>query len=197
MLHKQNRDIIFKIFLGHSSLIHGYEEFNFCRTIPFICIGIFPTGNNGNKAQELFRNIKTKLTGAEKNRIFKETDLSYSNGGFNYDGMNISVVTYNPDLNKDGKEEVFIVMSGSYFGQAGVDFMLYIRDQKGILKRQDIGGGIPVIIPTPKAAYPSIAVAGPGFTFPVYKWTTTGYKMSGQISDEKLSKVGKHLEELK
>lgn len=146
-------------------------------------------------AEILFSKVNTKLSSTEKNNIYRLTGLSYSANEFNIDGMPIGTSVHSTDLNRDGKEEIFVVMSGSYFGNTGVTFMLFTPDAKGKMKPQEIGGGIPVIIPSASPGYPAIAVGGPGFTFPLYKWTTTGYKLSGQISNERLSKIGKYLEE--
>ena len=88
------------------------------------------------------------------------------------DEFEVAVQPYITDMNKDGNEEVFIVMeSSALFGNKGQDFMLYIKNSKGnFVKDPDLSGGIAMILSSKNPGYPDIAVGGPGFEFPVCRW---------------------------
>ncbi|MEN9569850.1 MAG: hypothetical protein RL172_1081 [Bacteroidota bacterium] len=135
----------------------------------------------------LFKNSNSKFTNQEKNWLFTETKLQVSKDkkGFKMDEYEVIATAYITDINKDGAEEVFIVLqSGALYGNTGEDFMLYIKNNSGMLQRQDIGGGLAMIFTSNKAnAYPDIAVGGPGFEFALYKWNGKKYAYSKKITD--------------
>ena len=82
----------------------------------------------------LFKNTKSKLTNEEKSWLFKQLNftLSKDKNKFMSDEYEVDVQPYVTDMNKDGKEEVFIVMqSSALFGNKEQDFMLYIKNNKG------------------------------------------------------------------
>src|SRR6185503_20586573 len=66
----------------------------------------------------LFKNTKSKLTNDQKNWLFKQLNLTVSKDKkkFMSDEYEVTLEPYVTDLNKDGNEEVFIVMkSGALF----------------------------------------------------------------------------------
>jgi hypothetical protein len=141
-------------------------------------------------AQLLFKNTKSKLTVYEKNWVFKKINFTVSKDKkkFMSDDFEVEVRPYVTDMNKDGIEEVFIIMkSSALFGNTGESFALCIKNDKGSLELHDeIGGGIAMIITAKKAGYPDIAIGGPGFKFPVYKWDGKKYKYFKEIKDTDL-----------
>jgi hypothetical protein len=140
--------------------------------------------------QLLFKNTKSKLTANEKNWLFKQINFSLSKDKKKLmsEGVEVEVQVYITDLNKEGMEEVFIVMkSTALFGNTGEAFTLFIKNSKGILELHDeIGAGIAMVLLSKKAGYPDIAIGGPGFKFPVYKWDGKKYKYLKEINDADL-----------
>ncbi len=135
----------------------------------------------------LFTHIKTKLTATEKNTIFKtlELQLSPDKKSFVSAEVPVDVTVYPTDMNKDGQEEIFVVLSSvQLFGHAGQTFFVYIKNKKGTYTQHgDTGPGSPVILSTKNLGYPDILVGGPGFTFPVYKWNGSDYIYARKMKD--------------
>lgn len=142
-------------------------------------------------ASQVFKNVRTKASPAEQNKICKELDLSL---GADHSVMMskefpVSVDVYPTDLNKDGLEELFLVFgSTSLFGNTGEGFELYQQTKAGsFVKCADVGGqGSPTFLSSSNLGYPDFLVGGPGFEFPVYRWNGKTYKYSRQIKDAAL-----------
>ncbi len=138
----------------------------------------------------LFKDTKSKLTNEEKNWLFKHINftLSKDKKQFMSGEYEVAVQTYITDINKDGKEEVFIVMqSGALFGNTGENFALYMKNGKGYFEfRDEIGGGIAMILASKNLGLPDIAIGGPGFKFPAYRWDGKKYKYFKDIKDADL-----------
>lgn len=141
-------------------------------------------------ASLLFGTGKSKLTNEEKNWFFKQTGftLSKDKKKFMADEFEVAVTPYVTDMNKDGKEEVFMVMqSGALYGNVGQSFQLYNRGSTGKYELQpDLSGGIPMIMETKNLGYPDIAIGGPGMEFPSYRWNGKQYKYFKVIKDADL-----------
>jgi len=156
--------------------------------IPFAQTKTTATLSEG--AALLFKNTKSKLTNDEKNWLFKQLNftLSKDKKKFMSDEYEVTVEPYVTDLNKDGNEEVFIVMkSGALFGNTGEDFILYIKKMNGNLERDpELGGGIAMILNSKYSGYPDIAIGGPGFDFPICRWNGKQYKYLKKLKDADL-----------
>lgn len=81
------------------------------------------------------------------------------------------------DLNGDGKPEVFVSVSGSCYGNTGVNLSLLIRDRPGRWKDNFGFPGIYKLLPTRHLGYPDIEIGGPGFCFPVWRWNGSHYRI--------------------
>lgn len=137
----------------------------------------------------LFGDSQSKLTPAEKNSIFRQLGLGVKpdKKGFRMDGFDVGAKAYPVDLNKDGVEEVFVIMDGLLFGNTGEGVALFIRNTAHQYEQQDeVAGGIAVILDTQSGGYPDLVIAGPGFEFPKYRWNGKSYVYVGTISDEML-----------
>ena len=138
----------------------------------------------------LFKNTKSKLTNDEKNWLFKQLNftLSKDKKQFMSDEFEVGVQPYITDMNKDGNEEVFIVMeSSALYGNTGQDFILYIKNSKGNFERDpELGGGIAMILVSKNPGYPDIAIGGPGFDFPICRWDGKKYKYLKKLKDADL-----------
>jgi len=138
----------------------------------------------------LFKNTKSKLTNDQKNWLFKQLNFTVSKDKkkFMSDEYEVTLEPYVTDLNKDGNEEVFIVMkSGALFGNTGEDFILYIKKMNGNFERDpELGGGIAMILNSKNSGYPDIAIGGPGFDFPICRWNGKQYKYLKKLKDADL-----------
>lgn len=138
----------------------------------------------------LFKTAKSKLTNDEKNWLFKQLNftLSKDKKQFMSDEFEVVVQSCITDMNKDGIEEVFIVMqSSALFGNAGESFVLYTKNNKSKFERQpELGDGMAMILVSKNSGYPDIAIGGPGFEFPAYRWDGKKYKYFKEIKDADL-----------
>lgn len=163
----------------------------------FVGASFAQTGSITPGASLLFQNVKTKLTPAEKNHIYKQLGflLSKDKKQFIPDAeaadFPFAAFVYPTDLNKDGKEEIFVSFGNSYTsGHTGQSIALFIKDATGKYKMHF---GFPGMVPYAMAAaankYPDLIVGGPGFTFPVYRWNGKAYTLNRNISDQNLTKL--------
>lgn len=134
-------------------------------------------------AARLFKTNKSKLTNQEKNWLFSQLNLTLSTDKrlFKSGDYDVAAQAWVTDMNKDGVEEVFLVMQcQELFGDLGEAFQLYIKNSKGVFERQtEFGSGFIMLITSDnKKGYPDISLAGPGFEFPIYSWDGKKYKMS-------------------
>ncbi|HMJ48708.1 MAG TPA: hypothetical protein VK498_15355 [Ferruginibacter sp.] len=153
-------------------------------------VSIAQTKTVSDGAALLFKTTKSKLTNDEKNWLFKQLSftLSKDKKKFMSGEYEVEVQPYITDMNKDGVEEVFIVMkSGAVFGNVGESFSLYTKNKTGKLESQDeLGGGIAMILNSKNGGYPDIAIGGPGFSFPSFRWDGKRYKQYKIIKDSDL-----------
>lgn len=137
----------------------------------------------------LFQQSGSRLTAAEKNAIFRKLGLQVAadKKGFRMDGFDVGARAYPVDLNKDGGEEVFVIMDGLLFGNTGQGVALFMKNSAGVYEHQEeVAGGIAVILGTQSHGYPELVIAGPGFEFPLYRWNGKHYTYVRTISDDDL-----------
>jgi len=150
-------------------------------------------------AKLLFQNTKTIITAAEKNDIYKKSGLSLSNDkkqfaiagdatslDYPFDAMVLPT-----DMNKDGKEEIFIVFGNNYTsGATGTNVLLFIKDKTGAYQFNfGFSGTTPGIMPTKTPAYPDLLIGGPGVEFPIWRWNGKEYVFSKKITEKQLAKI--------
>ena len=152
-----------------------------------------PGSNNGNTsviaglnpvAKQLFKDVKCKLTDAEKNQIAnltgfiltgkKEQPFAMDKESMDYPYNAVVTIT---DMNKDGVEEVFIEFGNTYTsGNTGANIVLYIKDkQKGYNTNLGFPGISPEQLKTGYGGYPDLLIGGPGFEFPIWRWNGKEY----------------------
>ncbi|MEO8109748.1 MAG: hypothetical protein ABI594_06955 [Ginsengibacter sp.] len=142
------------------------------------------TGQLSAVAGMLFKNVKSKLTDADKNQIADMTgfvlvpqkDEPFAQDKESLDYPFAAVVTVT-DMNKDGIEEVFIQFGNSYTsGAAGANIVLYIKNKQG---KYDVNLGFPGVEPqqlkTGFGGYPDLLIGGPGMEGPVWRWNGKEY----------------------
>lgn len=166
---------------------------------------VVAAGGNSNDnglsrgAALLFKNTKTKLTNAQKNIIFdslkftlskdeKQFILNNESADYPFDAF-----AYPTDLNKDGKEEIFISFGNSFTsGMAGSSILVFIADKSGTYK-MNLGfpGLLPDALTTINAGYPDLLIGGPGMEFPVWRWNGKEYIYFKSVKDADYSKIKK------
>lgn len=148
-------------------------------------------------ARLFFANTASKLSAAEKNAIYtqlgfllsadkKQFILDKESADFPFD-----VLVYPTDLNKDGKEEVFVQYGNAYTsGQSGSSIVLFIQDKTGNYK-QHLGfpGLTPEVLTTTNQGYPDLIIGGPGFAYPVWRWNGNAYNLHRQVKEADLLKL--------
>jgi hypothetical protein len=164
-------------------------------------IGLFLSNmlfaQKGNKlsevAPQLFKNVKTTLTVTEKSQIADKLGFILSGNKdqpFAQDKDSkeypFSASVLPTDMNKDGKEEVFVAFGNTYTsGNTGSSIALFIKDAKGAYT-QHLGfpGMVPEALATVSKGYPDLLIGGPGFEFPVLRWNGKTYNLYRKVKDK-------------
>ena len=155
-------------------------------------------------ARLLFANVKSRLTVAEKNQVFKALGFSLSPKREKYQEFIASANSrdfpfganvYPTDVNQDGIEELFVVYGNDFTsGRTGSSVVLFIKPSGGrYQKNLDFPGAPPDVLTTANLGYPDLLIGGPGFEFPVWRWNGKAYDHHRKIKDadyEKTPKTG-------
>lgn len=147
----------------------------------------------------LFKNVKSKLTASEKNKIFDSLKLKVSKDGKQFivddeaADYPFDALVYPTDLNKDAKEEVFIVYGNSYTsGITGSSVIVFIADKNGVYKTNlNFPGVLPDALATINSGYPDLLIGGPGMEFPVWRWNGKAYDYFKEVKDADYDKLKK------
>ena len=146
----------------------------------------------------LFKNVKTKLTTAEKNAIATKLGFILSGDKDQPFAMDkdskdfpFTAIVLPTDMNKDGKEEVFVSFGNTYTsGNTGSSISLFIKDAAGIYTDNfGFPGTIPEALITANLGYPDLLIGGPGFEFPVWRWNGKMYKDYKTVKDKDYGKL--------
>lgn len=159
-----------------------------------------------NVAALLFKNIKTKLTTAEKNEIAGKLGFILSSNkdqpfAADKDSKDFpfTATVFPTDFNKDGKEEIFILFGNSYTsGNTGSSIAMFVKDAKGSYVDQlGFPGTAPDVLATANLGYPDLLIGGPGMEFPVWRWNGKAYAFNRNVKDADYEKIKKQsLEEV-
>ncbi len=87
------------------------------------------------------------------------------------------VSVFPTDLNKDGKEELFLIFGNTFTsGNTGSNAVAYIRDKTGkYIANLGFPAATPEALTTSNLGYPDLLITGPGFEFPVWRWNGKEY----------------------
>jgi len=166
------------------------------------------SNNNLNQvAALLFKNAQTTLTVTDQNQIAtklgfilsgnKEQPFAQDKESKDYPfGASI----YPTDLNKDGKEEIFILFGNTYTsGNTGSSIVLFIKNANGTYTEHlGFPGTTPDVLATSSQGYPDLLIGGPGFEFPVWRWNGKTYNYYKKVTDKEYEKLKKvNIEALK
>lgn len=150
----------------------------------------------------LFKNVKTRLTIAERNQVAAKTGFIISGNkdqpfAADKDSKEypFGVSVYPTDMNKDGKEEVFILFGNTFTsGNTGSSISLYIKSATGAyMPHLGFPGTLPDALTIINMGYPDLLIGGPGMEFPVQRWNGKTYVFNRNVKDkdyEKLKKTG-------
>ncbi len=145
----------------------------------------------------LFKNVKTTLTINQKNKIFDSLGIKISkdekkfiidddSGDYPFDAL-----VYPTDLNKDGKEEIFITYGNTFTsGNTGVSIAAFIEDKNGVYKTNlNFPGLLPEALTTINFGYPDLLIGGPGMEFPIWRWNGNEYNFLKELKDADYPKL--------
>jgi hypothetical protein len=141
----------------------------------------------------LFKDVKTKLSVKEKNEI--ATQLGFIPSGKNDMPFALdkdsreyafAAAVFPADMNKDGKEEVFVVFGNSFTsGNAGSSVNLFIKDATGkYVPQLGFPGMAPDVLTTVSKGYPDLLIGGPGMEYPVWRWNGKAYNLYRKVNDK-------------
>jgi hypothetical protein len=160
-----------------------------------------PAGNNdlSKGAALLFKNVKSKLTAFQKNKIFDSLGFKISKDGkqFILDDESadfpFDAFVYPTDLNKDAKEEIFVVFGNTYTsGNTGSSIVVFITDKNDAYKTNlGFPGLLPDALATTNLNYPDLLIGGPGMEFPVWRWNGKMYDYFKTVKDADYDKLKK------
>jgi hypothetical protein len=165
-----------------------------CITSQFLC------GQNSVQLSEgarvLFKDVKTRLSAADKNAIYSKLGFRLSKdktqfvieGGEEYP---FGVMVFPTDMNKDSLEEIFISFGNGFTsGNTGSSVSLFIKNDKKTYK-DNLGfpGMLPDALTTSNQGYLDILIGGPGFEFPVWRWNGKTYAHHRMVKDKDMSKM--------
>jgi len=145
-------------------------------------------------ASELFKNIVTKTSNVEKNKITslmnfkvtKDTQQFYINDEYSSE-YTFTPNVYPLDLNTDGIEEIAIVYGHMAISGDNVISTLFIKDATGYYIANFGFSGSLIILPNKSKPFPDIALGVPGFSYPVWSWNGKIYDSNNRtISDKQL-----------
>lgn len=151
-------------------------------------------------AEALFKNVKSKLTIAEKNTIATKTNFILSGNSdqpFASDKDSkeypFAAHVYPTDINKDGKEDVFILFGNSYTsGNTESSISLYVKTASGAYTMLlGFPGTLPDVLTTVSKGYPDLLIGGPGMEFPVLRWNGKDYAYHHEVKDAAYAKLKK------
>ena len=151
-------------------------------------------------AAELFKGVKSLITVNERNFIAQQTGFILSGNkeqpfALDKDSKEypFGITVLPTDLNKDGKEEIFIGFGNGYTsGNTGSSIALFIKNAAGVYEMNfGFPGMLPDVLTTANKGYPDLVVGGPGFEFPVFRWNGKAYDNYKTMSDAVYSKTKK------
>lgn len=166
---------------------------------PF-CVVAYSQSTLTPGAALLFGQCKSVLTVEERNGIYKSLGFVLSGDAtqpFALDKESkdfpFTVMVFPTDLNKDGKEELFISFGNSYTsGNTGSSIAFFVKDAKNVYTNQfGFPGTLPDVLATLNKGYPDLLIGGPGFEFPVWRWNGSAYVLNRKIKNAEYEQLKK------
>ncbi len=148
------------------------------------------------EASLLFKNSISKTTNAEKNSITSLMNIKATKDGTQffindayYIDYPFSIFVYPLDINNDENEEVALVYGHVAISGDNVISTLFIKDKEGKYTVNFGFSGSLIILGANSKNFPDIAMGGPGFEYPVFRWNGKEYDNYNKITDKQLEKL--------
>lgn len=148
-------------------------------------------------AELLFKQVKSTLSAADKNKLFVKTGFVLSADKKQFlmsddpavAAYPFSVAVYPADLNNDGREEIALIYGNeSISGKAGSNIVLFIKDKTGEFQQQfGFSGTMPMVFTAAPGKFPDLLIGGPGDSFPVWRWNGKDYVYHHTITQARLA----------
>ncbi|MEO6317138.1 MAG: hypothetical protein ABIU63_09340 [Chitinophagaceae bacterium] len=167
----------------------------------FLCcvivgVNLHAQQNLSTSASFLFKKTPSRLTNAEKNHLFEQLDIKWSANKDQFvdnddeDELTpyLHVGFFPVDINRDGSEEVFIVLSNeALFETTGVKIIFFAKDEDGSYQKNT---EIPVedLVPLTRKhlGYPDLLLGSSGALFNIWRWDGKRYKFFQRVSGQQL-----------
>lgn len=147
-------------------------------------------------SQFLFKKIKTRLTLAEKNHLFQQLSIKWSKNKKQFvdiddetEAAPYTKVDFFPvDINKDGVEEVFIVLTNpALFEKVGAEIIFFAKDSDGSYqKNTEFPAEDMVPLSRKHLGYPDMLLSGDGPLFIIWRWSGKIYKFFQKVGGQQL-----------
>ena len=96
-----------------------------------------------------------------------------------------TIETYR-DISGDGRPEAIVTEGSTYcYGNTGAGFWVLTRAASGSWTKLYQSPGMPAVLPSRVNGWPEIEVGGPGFCFPILRWTGKAYAIGRHAYDGK------------
>ena len=114
----------------------------------------------------------------ERAKIFRAAGFQQRNGRWEGCG-DPGTASYGPgkiehygDVNGDGRPEAVVVESSVYcYGHTGTGFVLLTRSAAAAWRKLHDSEGVATFLKTRANGWPELEIGGPGFCFPVLRWS--------------------------
>ena len=115
-------------------------------------------------------------TGAERATIFKAAGFMPTAGRYLMCDRQTPLGLETRDINGDGRLDALVLDSGlECYGSTETGFALLTRTAAGKWTKLHNSPGVPRFLTTRANGWPDLEVGGPGFCFPVLRWTGKEY----------------------
>lgn len=114
----------------------------------------------------------SEVTAAERAAIFKAAGHVPTAGRYLMCDRETPLELETRDINGDGRLEAVVIDGGTEcYRNTGAGFTLLTRTAAGRWAVMYESMGIPTFLPSKVGGWPEIEVGGPGFCFPILRWT--------------------------
>ena len=147
-------------------------------------------------SQFLFKKIKTRLTVAEKNHLFEQLSIKWSKSKKQFVDNDdeaeaapyVKVDFFPVDINKDGVEEVFIVLTNAaLFEKVGAEIIFFAKDSDGSYqKNTEFPAEDMVPLSRKHLGYPDMLLSSDGPQFIIWRWNGKIYKFFQKVGGQQL-----------
>ncbi len=116
------------------------------------------------------------VTGADRVAIFKAAGFAPTAGNYLMCDRRTPLGLEARDINRDGRLDALVIDGGlECYGSTESGFVLLSHSAAGKWVKLHNSPGIPRFLSTRANGWPDLEVGGPGFCFPVLRWTGKEY----------------------